>query len=132
MRLYEELPVGLDGEKDVENVLEASKSKMSQIIADVTIETFPLRPVSERILDLDGNSSERPVLTGKNLKEKETENMELQAGNSNTVPSRMDFLENSSGLVDEKAHSSSAIPICSSTNKESTACSAGNKVSVFC
>ncbi|KAM7526836.1 hypothetical protein LguiA_016738 [Lonicera macranthoides] len=79
VRLYEELPVGLDGEKDVEKVLEASKSKMSQIIANVAIETFPPRPVSERILDLDGNSSEQPVLTGKKMKEKEIENMELQS-----------------------------------------------------
>uniref|UniRef100_A0A5B6YUN9 AT3G52170-like helix-turn-helix domain-containing protein n=1 Tax=Davidia involucrata TaxID=16924 RepID=A0A5B6YUN9_DAVIN len=94
-------------DKNVAEKLEASKAKITHIAEDVIVETFPLRSVSKVTYDSDGISNELRELTG-SLEEKGTEKMELEAGNNNSELDRMNFVENSSGSLGEKAEANLA------------------------
>ncbi|KAA8539218.1 hypothetical protein F0562_025910 [Nyssa sinensis] len=95
-------------EKNVADELEASKAKITHIATDVIVETFPLRSVSRVTYDSDGKSIEMRELSG-TLEEKETEKMELEAGNS--VVGRTTIVENSLSSLDEKAKADLAHPL---------------------
>lgn len=94
-----------------ENVaeLEASKTKVTHVAADVKVETFPLMSGSRIAYGLDEISSE-PSESTRTL-EKEIENLEMEAGNNNSVADGMNFPESSSGLEQEKAEPNLADPL---------------------
>uniref|UniRef100_A0A5B6YTX9 AT3G52170-like helix-turn-helix domain-containing protein n=1 Tax=Davidia involucrata TaxID=16924 RepID=A0A5B6YTX9_DAVIN len=100
----------LEVEKNVAEELEASKDKKTHIAADVIAETFPLRSVSKITYVSDGKSSELRPLTGI-LEENETEKVKLEASNNKSALHRTDFVEKSSGLLDEKAEANLARPL---------------------
>ncbi|CAL5404303.1 unnamed protein product [Camellia sinensis] len=94
-----------------ENVaeLEASKTKVTHVAVDVKVETFPLMSGSRIAYGLDEISSEPSELTG--TLEKEIENLEMEAGNNNSVVDGMNFSESSSVLEQEKAEPNLADPL---------------------
>ncbi|KAI8006061.1 hypothetical protein LOK49_LG07G01386 [Camellia lanceoleosa] len=94
-----------------ENVaeLESSKTKVTHVAADVKVETFPLMSGSRIAYGLDEISSEPSESTG--TLEKEIENLEMEAGNNNSVVDGMNFPESSSGLEQEKAEPNLADPL---------------------
>ncbi|XP_059628391.1 uncharacterized protein LOC132271127 [Cornus florida] len=103
----------LDIEGNVVEELEASKAKITRIATDVVVETFPLEPVSKITCDLYGQSSELKELN-ETLEEKETEKVKLEAENDELE--RMNFLADSSVLVDEKAEVNPAGPLLGSNS----------------
>ncbi|CAK9159637.1 unnamed protein product [Ilex paraguariensis] len=100
-----EVRESLDGEEIEAKELETSKPRMTHPIADVVVETFPLRPVSNAINGWNGKSGEPQDASG-TLKEKDTQTMKLEARNSK--PNEMNFVEDSYGLIDEKATANQA------------------------
>ncbi|KAA8534481.1 hypothetical protein F0562_031998 [Nyssa sinensis] len=100
----------LEVEKNIAEELEASKAKKTHITADVIVETFLGRSVSTITYVSDRKSSELRKLTG-TLEENETEKVELEASDNNSVLDRTEFVEKSSGLTDEKAEVNLARPL---------------------
>ncbi|KAK9283962.1 hypothetical protein L1049_012220 [Liquidambar formosana] len=99
----------LEADKDVAEELEASTARVSQLTADVIVETFPLSPVTKQAYSLNGSSSEASDLIG-TLEEKETEKVELEPENFSSVLNQ-GSLEDSFGLADEKATANLASPL---------------------
>lgn len=94
LRVSEKLEASTD--KNVVEKLEASTDKVSQLMEDVIVETFPLRPVVNPTYSLDGMEVLNKADSNGTLKE-ELEPSKVDFGLNKSPP------ENSSCLVDEKA-----------------------------
>ncbi|XP_034705503.1 uncharacterized protein LOC117929327 [Vitis riparia] len=103
MPIYAELEVAeTSGAKNalLEEV-EVTAAKVTDIAADVVVETFPLRSFTKPSYSLDGELGEASIMTGI-LEEKETEKVETETGKSSVLDGK-NSVEDPFGLVDEKA-----------------------------
>nr|DAD48750.1 TPA_asm: hypothetical protein HUJ06_018687 [Nelumbo nucifera] len=84
---------------------EVSIAKITPIVADIIVETFPLKSAPKPINSMDGRSQEARDLTG-NLEEQETE-VEAASGHSYPIFQSIDSEEdNSTGLINANAATS--------------------------
>lgn len=90
----------------VEDILEKelviSEAKKTQVAADVVIETFPIKPVTDKFA-LDGDSG-TPRVVGGTLKENESGNMDFEEVKNAVILNMEDVGEKSSGFVDVKTN----------------------------
>ncbi|KAK1396539.1 DNA binding [Heracleum sosnowskyi] len=103
--LKNEPPVvrGLVGEDILEKELVISEAKKTQIAADVVIETFPIKPVTDKFA-LDKDIGEPQVVAG-TLEENESGNMDCETVKNVVILNTEDVEEKSSRSVDEKTNS---------------------------
>lgn len=101
--IYAELEVAeTSGAKNtVLEEVEVTAAKVTDIAADVVVETFPLRSFTKPSYSLDGELGEASIMTGI-LEEKETEKVETETGKSSVLDGK-NSVEDPFGLVDEKA-----------------------------
>ncbi|KAL8145919.1 hypothetical protein AgCh_003885 [Apium graveolens] len=92
---------GLVGEDNLEKELVISVAKKTQVAADVVIETFPIKPVTDK-LSLDGDSGEPQAIAG-TVKENESGNFETVK--NVVILNTEDIEEKSSKIVDEETNS---------------------------
>lgn len=94
---------GLVEEDILEKELVISEAKETQFAADVVIETFPIKPVTDKFA-LDGDSGEPQVIAG-TLKENESGNMDFETVKNVVILNMEDVEDKSSRFVDEETNS---------------------------
>ncbi|WOH02418.1 hypothetical protein DCAR_0521807 [Daucus carota subsp. sativus] len=100
-KLENEPPI-VRGDDILEKAVVIPKAKTSPLAADIIIETFPIKPVTNTIA-LDGDSGEPRVIAG-TLEENESVNMNVETVNSVDILNTEDVQEKSSKFVDEKTN----------------------------